>query len=158
QRAERQPRTFPSVVPDAPVVHFVWPDAHPDAVLKELLAAVAANVTYLGNSRSPVRVRLADAPPAPNWFPDETGPAVLRVPRKGRLDALRRHLDSGLRPSAGAFQRYRCGPVKAATPVAESVYGEAVVYRLTGPVAMEIETTLKLTDALRAAVMRRAQD
>jgi CRISPR-associated protein Csb2 len=33
-----------------------------------------------------------------------------------------------------------------------------VVYRLGGPVAMEIETTLKLTGALRAAALRRAQD
>jgi CRISPR-associated protein Csb2 len=33
-----------------------------------------------------------------------------------------------------------------------------VVYRLGGPVLMEIETTLKLTDALRAAVMSRAQE
>jgi CRISPR-associated protein Csb2 len=33
-----------------------------------------------------------------------------------------------------------------------------VVYRLTGPVDMEIETALRLTDALRAAAMRRAQE
>jgi hypothetical protein len=33
-----------------------------------------------------------------------------------------------------------------------------VVYRLDGPVEMEIETTLKLTSLLRAAVLRRAQD
>src|SRR5262249_42778191 len=74
QRAERQPRTFPSVVPEKPVVHFLWPEAQPDTILTELLASITANVSYLGNSRSPVRVRLADRAPEPNWFPDEAGP------------------------------------------------------------------------------------
>jgi CRISPR-associated protein Csb2 len=158
QRAERQPRAFPSVVPQTPAVHFVWPEANPDAPLAQVLAAVAANVTYLGNSRSPVRVRLTDSPPTPNWFPDEAGESVLRVPRKGRLEALRWHFQNGLRPPAGAFQRYRCGApgVEAGAPA--SIYGEMVVFRLTGPVPMEIETTLRLTDVLRAAVMRRAQE
>jgi CRISPR-associated protein Csb2 len=158
QRAERQPRTFPSVVPAAPTVFFIWPDAEPDALLTNLLAAIAANVTYLGNSRSPVRVRLSDRPPPPNWFPDNSGHSVLRVPSKGRLESLQRHFQDGLRPSAGAFHRYRCGGSRGETMAPASVFGEMVVYRLDGPVPMEIETTLKLTDVLRSAAMRHAQD
>jgi CRISPR-associated protein Csb2 len=158
QRTERQPRTFPSVVPEKPVVHFLWPEAQPDTVLTQLLASIAANVSYLGNSRSPVRVRLVDQAQEPNWFPDEAGRAVLRVPRKGRLEALQWHYENRLRPPAGAFQRYRFGPSRSEAPVAESVFDEMVVYRLVGPVPMEIETTLKLTDVLRAAVMSRAQE
>jgi CRISPR-associated protein Csb2 len=158
QRAERQPRAFPSAVPAQPTVHFVWPEAQPDAVLTQVLMAIAANMTYLGSSRSPVRARLTDRHPDPNWFPDESGDVVLRVPSQGRLDSLRWHFDNGLRPSGGAFQRYRVGNRQGSARVPETVYGEMVVYRLAGPVAMEIETTLRLTEVLRAAAMRQAQD
>jgi CRISPR-associated protein Csb2 len=123
-----------------------------------LLSAVAENVTYLGSSRSLVRVRLTDGAPEPNWIPDEDGDALLRVPGKGRLERLEWHYQNGLRPPAGAFQRYARGPSQQEAALPESTFGEMVVYRLGGPVTMEIETTLKLTDALRAAVMRRAQD
>src|SRR5262249_7074146 len=40
----------------------------------------------------------------------------------------------------------------------QSAFGELVAYRLGGPPDMEIETTLRLTEALRAAAMRRAPD
>jgi CRISPR-associated protein Csb2 len=164
QRAERQPRSFPSVVPHAravgesPVVYFVWPEAQPDEVLLRLLGAVAENVTYLGSSRSLVRVRLADRAPAPNWIPDEEGKELLRVPGKGRLERLEWHYQNGLRPPAGAFQRYTRGPSRQEAATPESAFDEMVVYRLGDPVTMEIETALKLTESLRAAAMRRAQD
>lgn len=158
QSRQRQPRSFPSVVPNNPVVYFIWPDAQPDTVLRQLLEAITRNVSYLGSSRSPVRVRLADKSPAPNWFPDEAGEDVLRVPREGRLESLDWHFQNGLRPNAGAFQRYRSGQQEESAPVPESAFGEMVIYRLNGPVQMEIETTLKLTDILRVAAMKRAQE
>jgi CRISPR-associated protein Csb2 len=158
QRAERQPRSFPSVVPQNPVVYFIWPEAQPDAVLTRLLEDITRNVTYLGSSRSPVRVRLADEPPTPNWYPDKAGNEVLRVPRKGRLESLEWHFQNGLRPIPGAFERYRSSRREEQTPVFESAFGEMFIYRLGGPVQMEIETTLKLTDVLRAAAMKRAQE
>jgi CRISPR-associated protein Csb2 len=164
QRAERQPRAFPSVVPavDAPGgrprVHFIWAEANPDPPLRGLLASVAAQVSYLGSSRSPVCVRLADNPPEPTWFPDDAGKDVLRVPSPGRLESLAWHYANGLRPPAGAFQRYRRGQAAAVSAAHQTVYGEMVVYRLTGPAETEIETTLRLTDVLRAAAMSRAQE
>lgn len=164
QRGERQPRAFPSVVPSALAdgrpgcVHFIWPDAQPDGLLRGVLADLAGRVTYLGSSRTPVLVRLTDVPPDPNWFPDDKGAEVLRVAAKGRLVSLEWHYRHGLRPPNGSFQRYRLGPAPLQAALPESVYGEMVVYRLTGPETMEIETTLRLTEALRAAVMRRSQD
>jgi CRISPR-associated protein Csb2 len=163
-RAERQPRAFPSVAPQVeevgqcPSVWFIWPEARPDALLTQLLGSVAENVTYLGSSRSPVRVRLRDHFPAPNWVPDDSGNDLLRVPHKGRLESLDWHFENGLRPPVGAFQRYRCGGDKAKGALPESVFGDMVVYRLRGPMAMELQTTLKLTDVLRAAALRRAQE
>jgi CRISPR-associated protein Csb2 len=164
QRTERQPRGFPSVVPsteaerEVPIVHFIWPDAQPDSLLRELLESIVQKVTYLGSSRSPVHVRLEASPPSPNWNPDESGEVVLRVPSKGRLENLERTFKQGLRPTVGAFQRYMCGRTHPPSPAQESAFGEMVVYRLGGSVPMEIETTLKLTDALRAAAMRCAQN
>jgi CRISPR-associated protein Csb2 len=99
-----------------------------------------------------------DEPPAPNWVPDTDGDTLLRVAHKGRLERLELHYRNGLRPPAAAFQPYRCGalPVEAADQA--GVFDEMVVYRLAGPTTLEIETTLKLTDALRAATLRRAQE
>jgi CRISPR-associated protein Csb2 len=105
-----------------------------------------------------VRVRVTDNAPPPNWVPDEDGDALLRVPGKGRLERLEWHYQNGLRPPAGAFQRYARGPSRMEAAITESAFGEMVVYRLGGPVTAEIETALKLTGALRAATIRRAQD
>jgi CRISPR-associated protein Csb2 len=152
-RVERQPRSFPSVVPERPVAHFVWPDACPDATLFGLLHQVAQAVTYLGSSRSPVRVSLCDSPPPPTWVPDEGGALVLRVPSSGRLEQLDWCFDNGLRPPPGTFQAYAPADTPSPVPPAESVFGELVTFRLGGPVRMEVQTTLKLTDALRGAVL-----
>jgi CRISPR-associated protein Csb2 len=164
QRTERRPRTFPSVVPevkrlgDIPAVFFIWPDATPDGVLNGVLRAIFENVTYLGNSHSRVCIRMCEGPPSPNWIPDESGDVVLRVPSKGRLESLEWSFKSELSPTPGAFQRYRCGEAEQQADIPSSVFGEMIVYRFTGPIGMEIETTLKLTEVLRAAAMRRAQE
>jgi CRISPR-associated protein Csb2 len=132
----------------------VWPAATPDATLLRLLADMAEHVTYLGSSRSPVRVRLCESPEEPTWVPDDAGTVMLRVAGRGRLERLEWSFQNGLRPSPGAFQGY-CPVSKRQAPEAPatSVFGEMVVFRLDGPTRPEIETTLKLTDALRAAVM-----
>jgi CRISPR-associated protein Csb2 len=142
-------------VPGRPSVCFIWPESEPDGTLRELLARVAASVSYLGSSHSQVRVRVCERPPEPNWVPDEAGSQVLRVPGRGRLERLEWAHRSGLRPPPGAFQAYRhqeAGPGSLRTP-AESHFGEMIVFRLGGPPRMEIETVLKLTDAMRAAVL-----
>ena len=164
QRAERQPRGFPSTVPDVaevgdiPKTFFVWRDAAPDEVLKSLLVSITQSVSYLGSSRSPVRVRLTDHAPEANWIPDSSGDVILRTPNKGRLESLEWHFKNGLRPPAGNFDRYRFGEDSPAREkVKEGVLEEMIVYRLGGP-SMEIETTLKLTHMLRASAMRLAQD
>lgn len=153
-RAERQPRTFPSVVLEHPAVQFIWPDAELDAALSGLLARIAENVSYVGSSRSPVRVRLCDRPAEAAWLPDDSGAEVLRVPGPGRLERLEWHYQNGLRPPPGAFQGYSRvpGPLAERRPGA-SVFGEMIVFRLSGRARMEIETVLRLTDAMRAAVL-----
>jgi CRISPR-associated protein Csb2 len=153
-RAERQPRSFPSVVPERPTVFFTWPGAQPDADLLRLFGRIAESVTYLGNSRSPVRVRLCDQPPPPTWVPDDTGTEILRVPGPGRLERLEWTHQNGLRPPAGVFQSYgRLPGQRAEVSPVKGDFGEMIVFRLAGPPRMEVETTLKLTDTMRAAVL-----
>jgi CRISPR-associated protein Csb2 len=153
-RVERQPRNFPSVVPGRQAVWFIWPESEPDDTLSDLLSRVAENVSYLGSSHSPVRVRVCAEPPGPTWVPDEAGPEVLRVPGPGRLERLDWSHRNGLRPPAGVFQTYRRVDAEpAATPPGQSHFGEMIVFRLGRPPRMEIETALKLTDAMRAAVL-----
>jgi CRISPR-associated protein Csb2 len=164
-RSERRPRSFPSVVPEVsaagacPEVCFLWPEVQPDETLTRLLSSITQRVAYLGSSRSPVRVRLkTEALSDPNWVPDDEGDVVLRVPGPGRLESLEWHYQNDLRPPLGALQRYRRGPRMETSRVHEGVFGEMVVYRLTGPSETDIETALKLTSALRATCMRRAQE
>ena len=106
-RAEKQPRSFPSVVPERPTVHFVWPDSRPDVTLLGLLHQVAAAVTYLGSSRSPVRRCAAMRRPA--------GPTLGCPEEEGRLVAPR----AGPRPLAATRLVLRQRPPAAAGGVPE---------------------------------------
>src|SRR5262249_36221267 len=84
------------------------------------------------------------------------GELLLRVPGPGRLDDLEWHFREGLRPPTGATAAYRLVRPAPATTLARGAFGELFAYRLNGPVPMELETTLRVTEALRAAVMSRA--
>ena len=85
-RRNRQERSFPTVVPDPPALHYLWhadPNDHRPA-----LRRLAAEVTCLGHSSSLVRVAVVESPPPPR--------------RCGRRAAARRPSGScGYRPAAG---------------------------------------------------------
>ena len=49
----RQPRIYPSVTPNVPLVTSIWPDADLSSSERELLDAVLDRVTRLGHSSSP---------------------------------------------------------------------------------------------------------
>lgn len=84
----RQPRSFPAVVPEAPTLFLRWETDVP-ANIRPALERVCAAVTYLGHSASPVRVWVADEAPEPNLIPTETGPTTrLRMFGEGRLNYL----------------------------------------------------------------------
>jgi CRISPR-associated protein Csb2 len=102
----RRPRTFPCAVPDDPKIYFIWPDAQPTERQRAWLGRIAENVTYLGSSRSLVRVVLCNAPPPPNLAPAESGEHALRVVGPGRVDELAILFDLGRRPTPGILQPY----------------------------------------------------
>lgn len=98
---------MPAVVPDDPVVFFIWPDADAGEYL-QALRAICHRVTRLGRSRSLVRALIVDDPPAPTHVPDDFGELQLRVPGSGRLEYLvdKNERDGG-KPAPCPVRRYR---------------------------------------------------
>lgn len=87
----KQPRTFPSVVPDQPRVALVWRDAQPDDGLRAALDRLAARVVRLGHSSSFVSMRVVERPdPSTPAYrvPDPDGDEVLRGVESGQFDRL----------------------------------------------------------------------
>lgn len=159
----RQPRTFPSVTAQEPVVHFIWPTAAPSAATRTALQTLASRVTRLGHSSSLVRCALAEHAPPATWLPGDIGPTVLRVPTPVQLALLdeeyTRHHGLGPRRLPHRAQRYRRVELTAAMATAVPVFGEEwIVYeRVAGP-PLSLCGADKLARALRATLMRHADE
>jgi CRISPR-associated protein Csb2 len=79
-RRSRQPRTFPTAIPDREFVYYVWPETPLDGSHQLALAHVLEKVTRIGHSSSLVQLWLETSfvPDAADdafevWQPDETG-------------------------------------------------------------------------------------
>jgi CRISPR-associated protein Csb2 len=151
----KQPRSFPAQAPSTPVVHFIWPNAEPDARIREQLSAILGRVPSLGRACCFIRACLADAVDTPNWVPDDRGHRSLRVFGEGRLEELEKLFQMGQRPSIGGQERYSEG--RESKPEPGSVFGEMIVLRRTGGRPLPIEAALTLTTATRKALMFRAE-
>ncbi|MBI4612487.1 MAG: type I-U CRISPR-associated protein Cas5/Cas6 [Planctomycetes bacterium] len=147
---------IPAVVPEEPAVYFAWPDAEPDGH-RDTLHAICERVTYLGRSRSLVRVSVEDAAPPATHVPDPLGGVQLRVPgKKGRLAYLiDKHQRDGGKPEPSPPRRYRHidgSPPRSAS--LHSVFNRFWVFQpLRDDPALPIAATLKVTQALRRAVL-----
>lgn len=103
-RKNRQPRSFPAVLPAAehPLVRYVWrlneQEEQEFAVHRLHLVRLAKEVTYLGHSHSLVRVALTDSLEGSksgnlDW---SATPITLRFPHRGRLRYLREQYERAL--------------------------------------------------------------
>lgn len=134
----RQPRTFPSVTPEHPVVTFVW-QAEPTEAQRRRLDGLLARLVRLGHSSSLVSARLVDEAPEPTWLPAEDGPVVLRTTRAGQLEALQaafaRHAETEPRVMPAAFTPYTDEPALARPGLPRACFEtEALVLqRVRGP-------------------------
>jgi len=92
ERRDRQPRFFPTAIPDDPVVYLLWPNDEPSAKIRSALSELCAKVTYLGHSSSLVQMWVEDHLPEgkeANWVPDERPNGKrFRVCGSGRLAYL----------------------------------------------------------------------
>jgi CRISPR-associated protein Csb2 len=153
----RQIRWFPAFTPQDSHVWFIWNDAPEAERHTGALQRIAENVTYVGHSMSPVRVRVSEAVPEPTLIPDGTGNVMLRTTGKGRLRHLEatyrlREKNATIQPHLGRVTRYRpAGEVEV--QLSESLFRHAFVFeRVDGP-TLPAESTAKLTGIVRKAVI-----
>jgi CRISPR-associated protein Csb2 len=153
----RQVRWFPAFTPEDSHVWFIWNDAPEAERHTGALQRVAENVTYLGHSMSPVRVRVSDAVPEPTLIPDHAGNIMLRTTGKGRLSHLEgiyrlRKDNTTIQPGLGRVTRYRsAAEVQVNTP--ESLFRHVFVFeRVEGP-KLPAESAAKLAGIVRKAVI-----
>lgn len=119
---QRQPRTFPTILPVAEVVLMYWTDT-PSASVADALDRVASRVARLGHSSSLVSLRFTagDDPPVRtagvHIAPDAKGDQVLRVAAPGQLarleEAHSRHRQVHPRVLPAVFETY--GPADGTT-------------------------------------------
>jgi CRISPR-associated protein Csb2 len=148
---------IPAVVPEDPCVYFSWPGAEPDRYRK-VLGSICNRVSHLGRSRSLVRISVEDRIPAVTHIPDPSGDIQLRVPLENRLSYLiDKHARDGGKPEPSPVQRYRRVPAAAARlPGSQpSLFGRFWAFRATGNRELPIESTVRVTRALRGAVLTR---
>lgn len=152
----KQPRFFPAVIPDCPLVHFVWENAADAAIHRPALERLAACVTYLGHSSSLVRVAVCDTHGTLSYKPDVNGRHTLRVPGHGRLADLISHHRRNARPSPGLYVAYAKLDEVGKPPAlvdARSVFGDVIVCEIDGPF-LPLTGATRFLNAVRDAVIR----
>jgi CRISPR-associated protein Csb2 len=151
---------IPAVIPDDPTVYFIWPTAEPAASVLSTLKTICERVTYLGRSRSLVRVSLADAPPPATHVPDAMGQVQLRVPGPDRLCYLiDKYQRDGGKPEPSPPRRYRVVEQDLQQEVSRSTFDRTFIFRpQAGDPALPAEATLKVTKAFRQGLLRRVHE
>jgi CRISPR-associated protein Csb2 len=147
---------IPAVIPDDPVVYFIWPDAQPDDATRSTLETICERVTYLGRSRSLVRISLADTHPQATLVPDNMGQVQLRVPEPDRLCYLiDKYKRDGGKPEPSPPQRYRRIEPDQQRKGLRSVFDRMFIFRpRADDPPLPAEATLKVTKALRRGLLR----
>ncbi|HZV52911.1 MAG TPA: type I-U CRISPR-associated protein Csb2 [Candidatus Dormibacteraeota bacterium] len=157
----RQPRTFPSVTPDCPLVQFAWPAADPDEATQAAISGLLARLVYLGHSSSLVRAVLSPRPLPPIWQPGEPSRdgQVLRVPAPGLLVRLEEVYEvftrTGIRQQVpGRPVTYRrVEPSRDRTVPPATCFGTMLVFRRDQGPRYPILAAERVAATLRDAVM-----
>lgn len=171
----RQGRTYPTAIPETPVITYRWLDVEPESAMVQVLDSLLARIGRLGQSSSLVDVRAFDPGPATGAAartddssaelttiaPTERGPLAIRVTTDGQLDLLERAYAShgGTEPRVLPAEMVRYGRQRADGIIpAHSVF--SVDWLVLEPVnrRFTIRDTLALTRAVRAALMSHAID
>lgn len=165
ERRGRQPRTFPSVTPEDPVVVFHWPEADPAADVRAALESLCGHVVRVGHSSSLVRLRVVDAVPEARWVPDDLGTRRLRVPLPGQLRRLEAlfslHEESQPRVMPAHFQGYRQRLAETRPALVRSAFEDDwIVLKLLSSErsGLPILSTVAVAEAVRAALQKHVPD
>jgi CRISPR-associated protein Csb2 len=146
---------IPAVLPDEPAVYFIWRNAESNGHL-ETLRDICDRVTYLGRSRSLVRVSIVEDVPVATHAPDPLGQIQLRVPGKNRLEQLEDfYKRKGGKPDPSSTRRYRRLRDQAqSSETIASIFDRVYVFwPRQGDPDLPATTTLKITRTLRKALI-----
>ena len=157
ERRPRQGRWFPAFTPQDRHVWFIWNDASGHEMHGTALQRIAENVTYLGHSMSPVRVRVNGSPPEPTLIPDPAGNLMLRTTGRGRLQHLeetykRRKINTTIQPHFGRITRYRVVSEPQVKHPA-SVFRHVFIFKHMQGANYPPESTARLMAIVRKAIM-----
>ncbi|MCX4242533.1 type I-G CRISPR-associated protein Csb2 [Paraliomyxa miuraensis] len=160
----KQPRTFPSMTPEVPVVCLSWPTEPPPRVLAGL-RSLTRHLARLGHSSTLVAASITDPitnqAPSPTWQPDPEGSELVRWVSPGQLDALQAlhaahpHAEQRVMPYVVA--RYRSLTPTPRTWSSSFSNAFVVLRRLDGP-RLPLLASEALADAARRALMSHAED
>lgn len=152
----RQPRFFPSVVPECPTFSLIWTPDVPDNH-REALAAVCRLATYIGHSATPIRIWIQEDPPKANLVPDDNHSRLhLRVFTPGRLAYLKSRYEAGLRPQPSLWQGYSFPREQDELNTVNGPYDPGIfVLRQVDGRKFGLESCGIVTDAIRMELMRR---
>jgi CRISPR-associated protein Csb2 len=152
----RQPRSFPAVMPESPTFFLRW-DLDLPTNLRTALEQVCSCATYLGHSATPVRVWVEDSPPPATLIPTE-GRATdqFRIFTAGRLAYLNDRYTNGLRPQPSRWHGYAPPSPEPDDRVAASPFDPALfVLRQVGGRRFGLESCGIIADAIRKELIRR---
>lgn len=164
-------RFFPTIVPDDPVVQYIWPEANEDERTKHSSAInrLTSFVGYLGHSTSPVRVSLADEVKSATLIPTDEASATnvddrLRTVVPGRLKLLEdmyaqsqacsRRIEAPDVPRTGYVDRLTS---KIPRPVFGGPSDWFVFERVAGK-SLPLHSSLALTSSVRRALCEKCDD
>ena len=165
----RQERFFPTVVPEDPIVQFIWPDADEEGFKRHqnALAGLTEQVGYLGHSSSVVRVALTQDLREPSLVPVEREAGAehrLRTVSKGRVRLLEETYDRSIETSRRieAPDLPRTGyaipqPSDSPLPVFGGSNNWFVFERVRGK-RLPLTSSLAMTSSVRAAVSNVCDD
>jgi CRISPR-associated protein Csb2 len=157
ERRTRQVRWFPAYAPENHFVHFIWSESNAGPY-RETLQKLAANVSYIGHSMTPVRVSIIEKPRPANLEPSLEGELVLRVPGDGRFEHLlhvhqMRIKNSSIQPKLGRVVRYAEAGKAPIKRLPRSIFQEQWIFRRISGESIPIENTVLLTQGIRAALL-----
>jgi CRISPR-associated protein Csb2 len=163
-RRNRQERWFPAFTPRDRHVWVVWNEVDAKSKHEQALQHIAENVTYIGHSMSPARVRVwqpgSAPPPAPTLAPHLAGTLMLRTIGEGRLEHLEnvyrlRKENATIQPRLGRVTAYR---TDASHAVPASLFRHRYVFRRVDGTRLALESAAGLVAAMRRAVIGRYPD
>lgn len=163
EQRPKQPRTFPTAVPEVPSVTFAWRD-EPDPSIREAMDRLCARVVRLGHSSSLVSCRVLSDSPPPTHVPDPAGSFTLRSVGPGQLAALEqaftRHQGSEPRTLPYVPVHYaQASDEEVASPARPNVAGDWFVFEfMPGSRRLPITQAVTVARALRGSLVRFAPD